>query len=348
MGHFPDFDTFCRLAAGVHLVPVYRRLLSDMLTPVTACRRIDTGRGACLFESVVGGERVGRYSFVAAGPFLEFTARRHEVTVTDLTGPAPRSKTFHSDDPLEDLKTYVNRWRSATIGDLPPFCSGAVGYAGYDAVRYVEDLPNAPEDDRGLPDLAFAFYDHMLVFDNITKTMTAVAMARLDDDKRTPADLKAAYAEACRRVDMLVEQMATPGADPRPVDITTRGEPRIKFESNFTREAFEGAVEHCLEYIRAGDIFQVVLSQRLKTKVASPPFEIYRTLRVVNPSPFMFYLRTPQVTLVGSSPEILVRCMHGEVTVRPLAGTRPAAPAKKRIAGWPKNFWPTPRKGPST
>ena len=117
--------------------------------------------------------------------------------------------------------------------------------------------------------------------------------------------------------------MATPGADPRPVDIATRGEPRITFESNFTREAFEAAVERCLEYIRAGDIFQVVLSQRLKTKVISPAFEIYRTLRVVNPSPFMFYLRTPHVTLVGSSPEILVRCMHGEVTVRPLAGTRP-------------------------
>jgi anthranilate synthase component 1 len=323
MGHFPDFDTFCRLSAGVHLVPVYRRLLSDMLTPVTACRRVDAGRGACLFESVVGGERVGRYSFVAAGPFLEFEARGNDVTITHLTGPTPRSEKFHSTDPLEDLKTQVNRWRSATLPDLPPFCSGAVGYAGYDAVRYVENLPNAPPDDRGLPDLAFAFYDHMLVFDNITKTMTVVAMARLEDDKRSPADLKAAYEDACRRVDKLVEQLATPGADPRPVDIATRGEPRIKVESNFTREAFETAVERCLDYIRAGDIFQVVLSQRLKTKITAHPFEIYRTLRVVNPSPFMFYLRTPQVTLVGSSPEILVRCMDGEVTVRPLAGTRP-------------------------
>ncbi|HEY4313075.1 MAG TPA: anthranilate synthase component I [Pirellulales bacterium] len=323
MGHFPDFDTFCRLATGVHLVPVYRRLLSDMLTPVTACRRVDAGRGACLFESVVGGERVGRYSFVAAGPFLEFEARGHDVTITNLTGTVPRSETFHSDDPLEDLKSHVNRWRSATLPDLPPFCSGAVGYAGYDAVRYVENLPNAPTDDRGLPDLAFAFYDHMLVFDNITKTMTAVAMARLDDEQRSAADLRLAYDEACRRVDVLVEQMATPGADPRPVDIATRGEPRITFESNFTAATFETAVERCLEYIRAGDIFQVVLSQRLKTKITAPAFEIYRTLRVVNPSPFMFYLRTPQVTLVGSSPEILVRCMHGEVTVRPLAGTRP-------------------------
>jgi len=240
-----------------------------------------------------------------------------------MTGAAPRSEQFDSDDPLEELKRQVNRWRSATLSDLPPFCSGAVGYAGYDAVRYVEHLPGAPPDDRHLPDLAFAFFDHMLVFDNITKTMTIVAMARLDDGKRSRADLQVAYDDACRRVDALVEQLATPGADPRPVDIATRGEPQVALESNFTRAAFEAAVERCLEYIRAGDIFQVVLSQRLKTKIAASPFEIYRTLRVVNPSPFMFYLRTPQLTLVGSSPEILVRVMHGEVTVRPLAGTRP-------------------------
>ena len=133
----------------------------------------------------------------------------------------------------------------------------------------------------------------------------------------------AAYDDACRRVDALVEQFAAPTSGPGPVDIVTGGEPRVTFESNFTQAAFEQAVERCQEYIRAGDIFQVVLSQRLKTRITAPPFEIYRTLRVVNPSPFMFYLRTPHVTLVGSSPEILVRVMHGEVTVRPLAGTRP-------------------------
>ena len=120
-----------------------------------------------------------------------------------------------------------------------------------------------------------------------------------------------------------MEQLATPGADPRPVDIATRGEPTVRYESNFTQSGYEAAVEQSLEYIRAGDIFQVVLSQRLKTKITAPPFEIYRTLRVVNPSPFMFYLRTPQVTLVGSSPEVLVRVVDGRVTVRPLAGTRP-------------------------
>ena len=209
MSHSPDFDSFCRLSEGVQLVPVYRRLLSDMLTPVTALRRVDTGRCACLFESVVGGERVGRYSFVAAGPFFEFEARGNRITLTTLSGDAPRSEQFDSDDPLEELKRQVNRWRSATLSELPPFCSGAVGYAGYDAVRYVEHLPDAPADDRGLPDLAFAFFDHMLVFDNITKTMTVVAMARLEEGKRSPAELQSAYQDACRRVDALVEQLAT-------------------------------------------------------------------------------------------------------------------------------------------
>ena len=323
MRHYPDFDAFCRMADGVQLVPVYRRLLSDMLTPVTACRRMDSGPCACLFESVVGGERVGRYSFVAAGPFLEFEARGNEVTITSWADGTPRREQFTSPDPLEELKRHVNRWRAATHADLPPFTSGAVGYAGYDAVRYVENLPDGPPDDRQLPDLAFAFFDHMLVFDNITKTMTVVAMAQVDNSRRSRSDLERAYNSACQRVDALVEQLATPAADPRPVDIATGGDPKVAYESNFTRAEFERAVERCLEYIRAGDIFQVVLSQRLKTHVAAPPFEIYRTLRVVNPSPFMFYLRMPQVTLVGSSPEILVRVTDGKVTVRPLAGTRP-------------------------
>ena len=243
MRHYPDFDSFSKLAQGVELVPVYRRMLSDMLTPVTACRRVDSGRSACLFESVVGGERVGRYSFVAAGPFLEFEARGDQVTVTTLADGAPRTEQFTSPDALEELNRLVKRWRAATLPELPPFCAGAVGYAGYDAVRYVENLPHAPADDRHLPDLAFSFYDHMLVFDNITKTMTVVAMARLDAKKRHRADLERAYEDACGRVDALVEQLATPGADPRPVDIATRGEPTVRYESNFTQSGYEAAVE---------------------------------------------------------------------------------------------------------
>src|SRR5208337_4180821 len=170
------------------------------------------------------------------------------------------------------------------------------------------------------PDLAFAFYDRMVVFDNVAKTIVVVAMARLD---RAGATVQSAYDDARRRVDALVEQLATRSADLDLVDIRPEGDVNLEYRSNFTQQQFEKAVEKCVEYIRAGDIFQVVLSQRLEVPLTAHPFEIYRTLRIVNPSPFMFYVRTPSVTLVGSSPEVMVRVVDGRVTVRPLAGTRP-------------------------
>ncbi|MBS0210837.1 MAG: anthranilate synthase component I [Planctomycetes bacterium] len=318
--HLPDFKTFEQLAAGVHLVPVWRRLTGDTLTPVTAFHRLDAGACACLFESVVGGEKVGRYSFLSARPFQLIEARGQQVTKTVFSDQGePKKETRQVDDPLAVLKQEVDAWRAAVVPELPPFCSGAVGYAGYDTVRYVEHLPHAPQDDRHLPDLSFAFFDSMVVFDHVNKTITVVAMARLDEHRE---DLQSAYREACAEVDRLVETLAHPGDDLKLADISVAGAPRVNFESNFRREDFLGIVEKAKDYIRAGDIFQVVLSQRLKTKISAAPFEIYRTLRVVNPSPFMFYLRTPDATLVGSSPEIMVRVVAGHVTVRPLAGTR--------------------------
>ncbi|MGE0608849.1 MAG: anthranilate synthase component I [Pirellulales bacterium] len=312
--HSPDFETFSRLAQGAGRVPVYRRLVSDMLTPVSAFHKIDRGRCSCLFESVVGGEKVGRYSFLTAEPFLEFTAHGNQVKVV----AGGKTEEFTSDDPLADLQHRVEQVRAATLPELPPFVSGAVGYAGYDTVRYTERLPNAPADDRGLPDLSFAFYDRMVVFDNVNKTMVVMVMAQVEG----AANARAAYDTACWKIDELVARLASPDVELRPADIETGGDPTLPFVSDFPQPQYEAAVRRCLEYIKAGDIFQVVISQRLETTITAPPFEIYRTLRVVNPSPFMIYLRTPQVTLVGSSPEIMVRVVRGRVTVRPLAGTR--------------------------
>ncbi|MEM6331497.1 MAG: anthranilate synthase component I [Planctomycetota bacterium] len=326
----PAFDAFSRQAEGVDYVPVYRRLISDTLTPVTGFHRLCGAPGsggpvAGLFESVIGGEKVGRYSFIASDPFLLIEATGTQVTVTTCgqAGAADRVETKACDNPLELLRERIAAVRVAHPPELPPFVGGAVGYAGYDTVRYAEHLPEAPPDDRGLPDLAFGLFDHMVVFDNVQKTVTVIALAKVAGGE----DLQAAYDAACGRVDAMVAQLSSPtsgaAADLAPADIDTAGGVSLAYETNFEQQAFERAVEKCVEYIRAGDIFQVVLSQRLTAPLDAEPFELYRTLRVVNPSPFMFYLRTPRCTLVGSSPEIMVRVVDGEVTVRPLAGTRP-------------------------
>ncbi len=313
--HFPTKEEFQQLATEHDAVPVYRRLLCDSLTPVSAFKRIDTGQEACLFESVVGGEVVGRYSFLAVGSRRKILARGNCVTIIDDYG----TKNFEVDNPLVEFRRLIESVRVAQLDDMPPFTGGAIGYAGYDVVRYVERLPDAPEDDRELSDLAFAFYDNMLVFDNINKTLTVIALAWPNKF----ASLDGAWADATERIDSLIEKLNSPETGLMTVDTGTPSDQELQYESNLTKEEFKSSVKKCQEYIRAGDIFQVVISQRLKVDIECDPFEVYRTLRVLNPSPFMFFLRTSEATLVGSSPEIMCRVVDGKMTVRPLAGTRP-------------------------
>jgi anthranilate synthase component 1 len=321
MTHLPDAERFARLAREGRFVPVYRRLFADALTPLSAFARIDGGACGCLFESVVGGEKVGRYSFLGADPFMVLEARGTTVQVSR----GGVTECIECADPLEELRRRMDEFRPVRLPELPPFTSGVVGFAAYDSIRYVEKLPDAPPDDLGLPDLCFAFYDRLLVFDNVTKSLDVVVLARIDD--ASPEGLERARAEACRRIDATIAELTRPHEWPAPADIGPRREPRCLADgtatTTFPPEAFTAAVERAIEYIRAGDVFQVVLSRRLDIPFSAPPLELYRTLRVVNPSPFMFFLRTPSVTLVGSSPEIMVRVVDGEITVRPLAGTRP-------------------------
>ena len=316
MRHHPSFEEFQRLASQGNLVPVYRRLVGDTLTPVSAFCKIQEGDWAFLFESVVGGERLGRYSFLGAGPFLTFQAHGNRVRIHSRSGATEREHP----DPLSLLQEMLAAYRTPPLVGLPRFLGGCVGYAAYDSVRYAERLPNPPPDDRGLPDLCFGFYDRMVVFDHLFKTIVVIAHAATDT-----GDLRAAYEAACGQVDRLVERLQQGVADLQLTDINSldpSDTPHIAYRSNFTREGYMAAVERCKEYIRAGDIFQVVLSQRLQTETRARPFDIYRTLRVVNPSPFLFYLRMSGVSLVGSSPEIMVRVEGDKVTIRPLAGTR--------------------------
>ncbi len=315
--HRPAFEEFARLAAQAPCVPVYRQLTGDGLTPVSAFRKIERSAPSFLFESVVGGEKVGRFSFLGTEPFLRFEARGREVRITDPLDPEPASWT-PTEDPFRDLEALLAKYKAVQLPGLPRFSGGAVGYAAYDAVRYTEHLPDAPPDDRGLPDLSFALYDRMVLFDHIRKTILVVAHAHLGPG----TDLRAAFDEAAARVDELVGRLAMPGPELPLDDIDTDGPVTIERQSNFTREGYEAVVRHCQEYIKAGDIFQVVPSQRFRVETTAQAFDIYRTLRVVNPSPFLFHLNFGDFQLIGSSPEILVRVEDGTVTVRPLAGTR--------------------------
>ncbi len=325
MRYRPSFEEFVELtrssAGPVGLVPVYRQLIGDTLTPVSAFCKVQEGDWSFLFESVIGGERLGRYSFVGSGPFQRFEAfgrrvRIHAPPPGSPAGAVALTELEHP-DPLRLLEERLLAYRAPYLPGLPRFCGGAVGYAGYDAVRYVERLPQSPPDDRGLPDLCFAFYDRMVIFDHLNKTVAAVAHAHVD-----PSNPRACYDAACGRVDRLVERLQQGVADLQLTDIQPLGDATAPFRSNFERRAFEAAVVRCKEYIYAGDIFQVVLSQRLQTETRARPFDIYRTLRVVNPSPFLFYLKSGPLCLVGSSPEIMVRVEGDKVTIRPLAGTR--------------------------
>lgn len=316
MRYHPTFDEFSALAEKGNLVPVYRQLIGDTLTPVTAFCKIQEGDWAFLFESVVGGERIGRYSFLGANPFLKLQAYGHRI---EMQQGEEKQIIEHHPDPLKLLEEKLAQYRTPILPGLPRFLGGCVGYAGYDTIRYVEDLPNPPEDDRELPDLSFGFYDRMIVFDHIKKSIIVVAHAHIDRN-----NLRKSYDDACEQVDYLTARLQQGVADIQLTDIAPlESSDNVQFRSNFEPVAFEQAVEKCLEYIRAGDIFQIVLSQRLQTETRARPFDVYRTLRVVNPSPFLFYLKMGSTCLIGSSPEIMVRVEGDLATIRPLAGTRP-------------------------
>lgn len=319
--HVPSRNEFETEAKPGMMLPVYRELTGDTLTPVTAYQRIEVpDRPGFLFESVVGGERIGRFSFLGSDPFLEFEAFGNQVAVNDhRTGVLTR---LESQDPLATLEEYIGRFRVAQRKGLPRFIGGAVGMAGYDSVRYVEHLPDAPPDDRSLPDLAFGFYDRMVIFDHIRKTILVVVLAEVVEGE-APGSI---YDRAAARIDEMVKRLSTPCSNESDrfllTDVDTTGKPTLEVQSNFTPEQFEDMVRRCQEYIRAGDIFQVVPSQRFEVETPAHSFDIYRALRIVNPSPFLFYLPCRGFDLVGCSPEILVRVDEGEMTVRPLAGTR--------------------------
>ncbi len=306
--------------------------MSDQLTPVLAYRRLVAAEPrmspSFLFESVVGGERVGRYSFLSSQPVAQVIARGNEVQYLDTLGP-DRSRSYRCPDPLGEMERLTADHQPALVSEipglaqLPTFTGGWVGYAGYDTVRYLEGekLPAPPPDDRGLPDLHMQLYRHVIAFDHVQKAIVVVVNVRLDEF----ASPDAAYEAAEQQIDALIQRIATPRSSVPELhtgEVDLAAPPRELPTSNMGPDGYRSAVLKAKQYIAAGDVFQVVPSQRFELRTRVDPFDIYRSLRVVNPSPYMFYLQVQGAMLIGSSPEILCRVSKGQVTNRPLAGTR--------------------------
>ncbi len=330
----PDLETLRALAQtpvgpGERLlIPVYMRLLSDTLTPVLAYRRLVKGDDrmapSFLLESVVGGDQISRYSYLGAQPIAEVIARGHDVAYRDHRDPS-KSKNFHGDDPLLEMDRITSKWRPVDVPGLPEFTGGWVGYAGYDTVRYLEGekLPTPPPDDRHLPDLHMQLYNEVVVFDQAQKSLLVITHVLVDEYDT----VESAYLAGQARLAELCGRLLEPHVDEQGRELATGhidlASPPPKLPtSTLGVGGYQKAVEVCKQYIAAGDAFQIVPSQRFDLTTAVDPFDIYRSLRVVNPSPYMFYLQIDGGMLVGSSPEILCKVEDGLVTSRPLAGTR--------------------------
>jgi anthranilate synthase component 1 len=308
----PSKQEFIKLAKKGNLIPVYTEVLADFETPLSAYDKIGSADYSFLLESVEGGERIARYSFLGASPSVIFSSRSGSVTIKE----GRSSKTFLSEDPIEELKRLLSRYKFVKVGGLPRFSGGLVGFFGYDMVRFIETIPDGNPDTLDLPDSVFMLTDTILIFDHVDHKIKVVSNAHIKNSA------SAAYDDARAKIAKLVSSIKGPDARSKP---GMTGKKKIKspsVSSNFTKRSFEEAVNKAKRYIKAGDIIQVVLSQRLKARTGSDPFQIYRALRSINPSPYMYHLKMGGFSLVGSSPEIMVRCEDGNVELRPIAGTR--------------------------
>jgi anthranilate synthase component 1 len=311
----PSLEAFAELAARGNLIPVVREIAADLDTPLSLFRRLDDGRTSFLLESVEGGERWARFSFLGAGARAVFRARGSEVEWSQ--GGATEWRRA-AGDPLEILREKLRELRPVAPADLglPPFAGGAVGLVGYDWVRFVERVPDRNPDEVGLPDLWFVLPETVVAYDNARQVALVIRQVEL----RPGADPRACYREAVAAIDSTVRRLRAP-LEPEPL----RPPPRapMDVQRSVTRGQFHEMVKRAKEYIEAGDIFQVVLSLQLRMPLQADPFAIYRQLRRINPSPYLFFLRCEGPVLIGSSPEMMVRLEQGRIDLRPIAGTRP-------------------------
>jgi len=311
----PDFKTFCRLARQGNLVPVYETVRADLLTPVSAYLRLaQNANYACLLESVEGGEKIARYTFVGANPAEVFRCHK-DACMVESNGRMRLEYTR----PMPFLRNLAARYQPARVPGLPPLVAGAIGYFSYDMVRQFEDIPDSGRDDAGLDDAVMMFFLGLVVFDHVQHRIWIVQNVHTD----ASGSLRAKYNAAIREIRKQRQLLGKPVAAENPPKHKNRSAARLKFAPNMARSRFIAGVKKVKQYIRAGDAFQVVLNQRFSGKLKTDPFEVYRALRVVNPSPYMYYLKLGDMAVAGSSPEMLVKVQGRDAFYRPIAGTHP-------------------------
>ncbi|MDD4956175.1 MAG: anthranilate synthase component I [Candidatus Omnitrophica bacterium] len=329
--YYPSKKEFLKLAGKGNVIPVYREMLADFDTPLSAFLKIDKGPFSYLLESVEGGKHVGRYSFLGSDPSLVIESKGADMKVR--RGPEVESyKT--STDPIDEVRSIMKDFRFVPVKGLPRFCGGLVGYIGYDMVRFVEEVPDNNPEELDMPDMQLVLTDTILIFDHVDHKIKIVSNAILD------GDASGAYDAAVEKIGAIVEKMRLPVTEPK----VSTGMTANKVESNFTESAFGDAVEKAKEYIRAGEIIQIVLSQRFRRRTGADPFSVYRALRSINPSPYMYYLKFGDQRIVGSSPEILVRCEDGNVEIRPIAGTRKRGESEEKDIELEKELLADPKE----
>ncbi|MFA4915958.1 MAG: anthranilate synthase component I [Syntrophales bacterium] len=312
--YYPAFETFEKLAQKGNLIPIYREIIADMETPVSALWKLSSKSHVFLLESVEGAEKWGRYTFLGSGAREIFSIRGEEVIIREQ-GKVHTHK--HNGDPLAFLKNLLGKYRPVPVEGLPRFYGGAVGFFGYEMVRYFERLPVKAKDDIQTDDAVFLITDTLLIFDNVKHTIKVVACAFADEDDK----LSEVYESSTRKIEEIISLLDTPSAEKKSSS-PFKDEKELSFKSNMSPEEYKDIVKRAKDYIVAGDIIQVVLSQRFQKENGMDPVDLYRALRYVNPSPYLFFLKLNDLILIGSSPEVMVRLEEKVVELRPIAGTR--------------------------
>ncbi len=309
----PGYNQFAAYCQRGNIVPVYKAVSADLLTPVLAFLKIEASMpNAFLLESVEGGEKIARYSFLGCHPYLTFCSKGELVEIKRGNEVVKRKGRL-----LDVMRKTTHRYKPVKVPGLPPFSGGAVGYFAYDTVRWIENIPQSGQDDLNLDESVMMFFSNILAFDHVRQRILIISNVFIEEGT---APLQAKYQKAVSEIEALEEKLHRPVSSP---DLRPPHTDSIKIKSNFSKADYLKAVERAKEYIKAGDIFQVVLSQRFTVDVEAAPFNIYRALRMVNPSPYMFYLRLSGFSVIGSSPERLVKISDGKAHYRPIAGTRP-------------------------